>query len=53
MHSLEANIIDVGVGEVVPGGRDADVELARQVDQLLVALAKVGDHVIYLCAAQR
>lgn len=49
MHCLEADIVDVGMGEVVPGRRDANVELARQIHQLLIALAVVGDHVIDLC----
>ncbi len=50
MDGFKANIIDVGVGKVIPGGRQSDVDLARQVHQLLIALAKVCNHVIDLCS---
>ena len=47
---MQANIIDVSVREVIPAGRQADVDLAGQVAQLLVAVAIVGDHVVNCCS---
>jgi len=46
VHGLKADIVDLGVGEVVARGGDADIDLAGQVAQLPVALAVVGDHVL-------
>ena len=46
VHGLKAYIINLGVGEVVTRGGDADVDLAGQVGELWVTLAKVGDHVL-------
>ena len=48
---LEANVVDMGVRKIIAGGGDADVDLARQVGERRVALAKVCDHVVQLCGA--
>ena len=49
MDSLEADIIDVGVGKVIARWGKADVQLPGQVSQLRVALAIAGDHVVDCC----
>lgn len=50
MHRLKAHIVDLGVGEVISRGRNADVDLARQVGELWIATPVVGDHVLdFLC----
>ena len=49
LGSIQADIIDVRVCEVIPGGGDADVDLAGQVDQLRVALAMISNHVVNGC----
>ena len=53
LGSVQANIIDVGVRKIVPGGREADVDLAWQIDQLWVALAVVSNHVVNSCRHQQ
>lgn len=45
-HSLEADVVDVGVGIIVPGARDGDVEFPRQICPFGVAKVVVGDHVV-------
>lgn len=50
--SDETNVVDVGVREVIPGGRNPDVDLAGQVGQLRVAMPKVGDHIIQRCTTK-
>lgn len=49
VDGFQAHIVDVCVRKVIPGWRQPDVDLARKVDQLLIALAKVCDHVVDLC----
>lgn len=49
LSSIQADIIDVGVCKVVPSSGQANVDLARQVDQLWVALAVISNHVVNSC----
>lgn len=46
---IEPYIVDVRVCEVVPSGGEANVDLARQVNQLWVALAMISNHVVNGC----
>lgn len=45
----EADVVDVGVRKIVARGAQRDVELARQVGQLRVALAVVCVHGVDVC----
>ena len=49
LGSIQADVIDVGVCKVVPGGGKANIDLARQVDQLWVALAMISNHIVNGC----
>jgi hypothetical protein len=46
-HRLEAEVVDVGVREVVASRRNADVDLAGKVREVRAALAVVCEHVLH------
>ena len=49
-HCLEADVVDEHVREVIAGRGERQVDFARQVGELVVALAVVSDHVVDLCS---